>query len=102
MVYESLVAAGQVPQDIQDKVLRGELEVVPSPNGLQLRPVQPAPGAGAEGATTSDPTAAAGSAPAAPAKPAGRPANMPKPGRNDPCPCGSGIKYKKCCAPAFD
>ncbi|HRR22529.1 MAG TPA: anaerobic sulfatase maturase [Desulfomonilia bacterium] len=20
-----------------------------------------------------------------------------KPGRNDPCPCGSGIKYKKCC-----
>lgn len=22
---------------------------------------------------------------------------MPKPGRNDPCPCGSGQKYKKCC-----
>jgi len=21
-----------------------------------------------------------------------------KPGRNDPCPCGSGLKYKKCCA----
>ena len=21
----------------------------------------------------------------------------PKIGRNDPCPCGSGIKYKKCC-----
>lgn len=21
----------------------------------------------------------------------------PKPGRNDPCPCGSGIKTKKCC-----
>ena len=21
----------------------------------------------------------------------------PKPGRNDPCPCGSGLKYKKCC-----
>ena len=20
-----------------------------------------------------------------------------KVGRNDPCPCGSGIKYKKCC-----
>ena len=20
------------------------------------------------------------------------------PGRNDPCPCGSGRKYKKCCA----
>lgn len=24
-----------------------------------------------------------------------------KAGRNDPCPCGSGTKYKKCCYPAF-
>jgi len=24
---------------------------------------------------------------------------MSKPGRNDPCPCGSGLKYKKCCLP---
>lgn len=23
--------------------------------------------------------------------------DMPKAGRNDPCPCGSGKKYKKCC-----
>ena len=23
--------------------------------------------------------------------------NSPKIGRNDPCPCGSGLKYKKCC-----
>jgi uncharacterized protein YecA (UPF0149 family) len=23
------------------------------------------------------------------------------PGRNDPCPCGSGRKYKKCCYPKF-
>lgn len=23
---------------------------------------------------------------------------MGKSGRNDPCPCGSGLKYKKCCA----
>jgi uncharacterized protein len=22
-----------------------------------------------------------------------------KPGRNDPCPCGSGKKYKQCCMP---
>lgn len=22
---------------------------------------------------------------------------MTKPGRNDPCPCGSGKKYKQCC-----
>lgn len=25
------------------------------------------------------------------------PLPAPKPGRNDPCPCGSGRKYKKCC-----
>ena len=24
----------------------------------------------------------------------------PQPGRNDPCPCGSGKKYKKCCGAA--
>ncbi|MEW8225794.1 MAG: SEC-C metal-binding domain-containing protein, partial [Candidatus Thiodiazotropha endolucinida] len=23
--------------------------------------------------------------------------HQPKVGRNDPCPCGSGKKYKKCC-----
>jgi uncharacterized protein YecA (UPF0149 family) len=23
--------------------------------------------------------------------------DAPKVGRNDPCPCGSGKKYKKCC-----
>ena len=28
----------------------------------------------------------------------GPPAAPGKPGRNDPCPCGSGLKYKKCCA----
>lgn len=27
---------------------------------------------------------------------------MSAPGRNDPCPCGSGKKYKKCCIPQFD
>jgi preprotein translocase subunit SecA len=37
------------------------------------------------------------SAPAAPARPAPRTATGEKVGRNDPCPCGSGKKYKKCC-----
>lgn len=23
-------------------------------------------------------------------------------GRNDPCPCGSGIKFKKCCLPLLE
>jgi hypothetical protein len=29
--------------------------------------------------------------------PKSRPQAQPKTGRNDPCPCGTGIKYKKCC-----
>lgn len=29
-----------------------------------------------------------------------RPRPLPSPERNDPCPCGSGVKYKKCCAAA--
>ena len=27
-----------------------------------------------------------------------RPEPLPKPQRNDPCPCGSGVKHKRCCA----
>ena len=36
--------------------------------------------------------------PAQPAPMAVPPRGCPKIGRNDPCPCGSGKKYKKCCA----
>jgi uncharacterized protein len=32
-----------------------------------------------------------------PPRPASRPQAHPTIGRNDPCPCGSGRKYKKCC-----
>ena len=33
-----------------------------------------------------------------------KPRPVAAPGRNDPCPCGSGAKYKTCCAqlPQFD
>ena len=33
----------------------------------------------------------------APTKPTTVKREAPKVGRNDPCPCGSGKKYKKCC-----
>jgi preprotein translocase subunit SecA len=36
----------------------------------------------------------------APAKPTTVKRDAPKVGRNDPCPCGSGKKYKKCCGKA--
>jgi uncharacterized protein YecA (UPF0149 family) len=30
-------------------------------------------------------------------RPQGTPVTVSKIGRNEPCPCGSGKKYKKCC-----
>jgi uncharacterized protein YecA (UPF0149 family) len=36
----------------------------------------------------------------APAKPTTVKRDAPKVGRNDPCSCGSGKKYKKCCGKA--
>lgn len=29
------------------------------------------------------------------------PRPLPAPGRNAPCPCGSGLKFKRCCQPAY-
>jgi preprotein translocase subunit SecA len=37
------------------------------------------------------------SIPGGEAKPSPAQTHQPKVGRNDPCPCGSGKKYKKCC-----
>ena len=28
--------------------------------------------------------------------------DKPKVGRNDPCPCGSGLKFKKCCLKKYE
>ncbi|MEC7724691.1 MAG: preprotein translocase subunit SecA [Planctomycetota bacterium] len=121
-LFESLIAAGKVPQEILDRMEAGEkFQLRATPQGLALAPAE-----GGEKSGASSPGESPGSsgqppkptpqqrlAPARPAPPTqpkqlpkppapGRPAGMPKPGRNDPCPCGSGLKYKKCCAPAFD
>jgi preprotein translocase subunit SecA len=116
-IFESLISAGQVPKDIVDKVTSGELEVWPAPNGIELRPSATAAAAAAAapsaGAIASKLKAGPAAGPRNPmgnpvagmaqnGKAKGLPANAQKPGRNDVCPCGSGIKYKKCCAPAFD
>lgn len=34
-------------------------------------------------------------------KPAPATSGLPKPGRNAPCPCGSGKKFKRCCEPIW-
>ena len=57
--------------------------------------------AGFSGAPGARPPQAVGSAPKAGiVSPTAR--TGPKVGRNDPCPCGSGKKYKKCCGAAND
>jgi preprotein translocase subunit SecA len=52
-----------------------------------------------EPAVARDPRFGAPSIAASPAGSIDKPAPLshPKVGRNDPCPCGSGKKYKKCC-----
>ena len=66
-------------------------------------PAAPPPAPPAPSAPPAPPAARLAPArPMAPPPPPPRPSAQPKPGRNDLCPCGSGLKYKKCCAPAFD
>jgi preprotein translocase subunit SecA len=48
-------------------------------------------------AQSSRPNPAQAAAPVKPAPVKPAQAHQPKVGRNDPCPCGSGKKYKKCC-----
>jgi preprotein translocase subunit SecA len=132
-LFESLVAAGKIPQEVLDRMAKGERFVLrATQQGLVLQPAPPdgapppapegaaaaaqAGGSQTTGASSGDGARAAAAptsqpqrrlAPAMTARNPFTPAPKkpqagPKPGRNDPCPCGSGIKYKKCCAPAFD
>ncbi len=129
-LFEQLVAAGRIPQPVLDRMAKGERFVLRvTPEGLVLAPAAADGAAAPDGTGTGAAAAAPGDTPAAAAAPAAappppmpprrlapamplgampkapkpaRPANAPKPGRNDTCPCGSGLKYKKCCAPAFD
>jgi preprotein translocase subunit SecA len=97
-MVEALIAAGQAPQEVLDAVAAGaQVRVSQGPPG---GPPAAAPAAGGP------PRARPPSAPA-PGRPAAAPAAAPaqpqavRVGRNDPCPCGSGVKYKKCCYPSF-
>ncbi len=134
-LFESLLAAGQIPPEVLERMQKGErFTLRVTPQGLVLQAAGPAPTDPGANASASDaPSAPSGSSadaaaapttapsppppapstrPASmlpprgltqpPAQPPQRSSNQPKPGRNDPCPCGSGVKYKKCCAPAFD
>jgi len=103
-MFETLM--GQVQQDALRLYFRYELAApVPAP-AKQPRQIQASHGEiSAYGAGAPEPVAAGAAAISGPAGPrpdtpgARRPMrrDAPKVGRNDPCPCGSGKKYKKCC-----
>jgi preprotein translocase subunit SecA len=69
----------------------------PEPVGVTAR--GPSDGSSDDGNGQNAPAAAAQAAPARKGgmEAARRPVGSHKVGRNDPCPCGSGKKYKKCC-----
>ena len=87
--------------EIRDATVRMMLSIVPKPQNVQRVQVIKESGAGPRVG------AAPMRRPAGPVAAPGKPATMvpnrpivnkgPKVGRNDPCPCGSGKKYKKCC-----
>ncbi len=93
--------AAPVPQPPTGMVAPRRMAVGPG----QVPAPAPAPSAPAEPARPSAPSKASivdellNNMPAQPPRPRGTPVrNGDKPiGRNDPCPCGSGKKYKKCC-----
>jgi preprotein translocase subunit SecA len=100
-------------EEMNDRIDAQALEILFK---VQLRdPAETPPAAGPAPARAPGPLAGPRAAPASAARPAppgplrqpgpmAQPASRPaadaaasKVGRNDPCPCGSGRKYKKCC-----
>ncbi len=75
-MLEALAAAGQLPPEVLEAMQQGA--------DVTIGPADPAQGA---------PAAAAEPAQATPTESV---ATVAKAGRNEPCPCGSGKKYKKC------
>ena len=75
---------------IKENTTRTLLSIVPSNREIKRETVAKATSEGFEGGGAM--------APSTPAQPTTlKNADGSKVGRNDPCPCGSGKKYKKCC-----
>ncbi len=87
----------QIDYEIVRRIFR--IQVARRPNPVQAtagQPTAPSPEKMKTNIDTSDMTGLA-----QPTPPAGG-VKITKPGRNDPCPCGSGKKYKKCCYPKYE
>ncbi|MBD3221116.1 preprotein translocase subunit SecA [bacterium] len=102
-LFESLTAS--IQHDAVNLFFRAELvqrppePSAPSPEEMQAQHREVNAYEKAQAAVTPDGAPAGAAAPEveAPGKPAPVKRDMPKVGRNDPCPCGSGKKYKQCC-----
>ena len=74
---------------IQNTTIAMLLKVRIEVNRPAVRPVEMTPQTAAPEQLTTNSPESAGARP--------MPSAAPKVGRNDPCPCGSGKKYKNCC-----
>ena len=71
----------QMVDDIKEDTVRQVLSVIPRPQAVErVQVAKPT----SEGYASGQPIVR-------------KPVTSTKVGRNDPCPCGSGKKYKKCC-----
>ncbi|HHI78651.1 MAG TPA: preprotein translocase subunit SecA [Planctomycetes bacterium] len=93
-VIEAMAAAGQLPPEVME-ALRNGAEIIVDEEGISITNPN-APASPEEAGSPDAPL------PEAPVEEEAVPvaAELPfegkKPGRNDPCPCGSGKKFKKC------
>ena len=86
----------EMVNEIRERTARMILSVYPKEKAAMRVEVAKATGAGFEGESKNIKTR--GAAPKAITPPRREPiVKDAKVGRNDPCPCGSGKKYKKCC-----
>jgi preprotein translocase subunit SecA len=90
---------GDAPPEVRREVAGGM--VAPDAAFPSRRGAAPAPGLAAIGPSASQKAATLraagiGGPPRTPAGATAGPGGYPRVGRNDPCPCGSGKKYKKC------
>jgi preprotein translocase subunit SecA len=75
--------------------VRAEQRASASPSHPEAAPASPPPAAGSS-APPSESARAAARPPRSEPAPSSKPARSMEVGRNDPCPCGSGKKFKKC------
>ena len=97
-MWDQLLA--NIRRQITHSIYHVQLATAPPPPPEPVG-VREGRGASPDGASSGN-GAAPAQAEAAPVRKAGlaaarRPVGAQKVGRNDPCPCGSGKKYKKCC-----